>query len=102
MIDRGFDETKRIEILDFDLRAEIGGASRPYRDVRVAPEAALLHVAVIDTKCHQQLAHVADLDQESAAMAKRLDTDRSALLKNAVRERPGGAEVDMDQIWAEW
>src|ERR1017187_7191077 len=42
------DKGEGVQVLELDLGAERGGARRPYRDVRVAAQLALLHVAVRD------------------------------------------------------
>src|SRR5262249_885472 len=44
------DVAERIEVLDLDLRPERRAPARPDRDVRVAAERALLHVAVADAE----------------------------------------------------
>ncbi len=42
-----------VEVLDFDLDAERGRPGRPHRDVGVAAQAALFHVAVVDADGHE-------------------------------------------------
>src|SRR2546426_574843 len=50
------DVPERVQILDLDLRPERGAPPRTQRDVGVAPERALLHVAVADPEVDQYLA----------------------------------------------
>jgi hypothetical protein len=53
-IDRLLDKTKRIDVLDLRARAELFGALRAYRDIGVATERTLLHIAVADAKVAHQ------------------------------------------------
>src|SRR2546425_5951522 len=45
--------SERVHVLDLDFRAELAGAARPKRHVRVAAQRPLLHVAVRDAEEHQ-------------------------------------------------
>jgi hypothetical protein len=54
--ERAFDVAERIDVLDLDLRAELRRADRPDRDVGVAAQRPLLHVALGDAGEAQQAA----------------------------------------------
>src|SRR6266536_4172504 len=51
----------RVEVLDLDLRAELGGTGGPDADVRVAPHWPLLHAHVADAQCLQGRAQLGDV-----------------------------------------
>ena len=68
-LEGALDVPERVHVLDLDLRAELAGAARPKRHVRVAAQRPLLHVAAGD----------AEVDQHSA---ERLEV-RGSLLGRA-------------------
>ena len=49
-----FKKAEGIEVLDFAPGAELGAARNAHRDIGIAPERALLHVAVADAQPHHQ------------------------------------------------
>src|SRR5262249_45838064 len=60
VLQRLLKEPERVEILHLGLRAERRLAAWAHRDVRVAPQASLLHVAVVDAEPHEDRAQMAE------------------------------------------
>ena len=79
VLERALHVTERVEVLDLGLDAEAASPGTAHRDVGVAAEAALFHVAVVD----------AGRDQDGAQAAEELGRIR--------RCRTSGSADDLDQ-----
>ena len=60
VLERLLDVLEGVQVLDLGLGPERRRAHRPHRDVGVAAQAPLLHVAVVDANRHQNLAQPAE------------------------------------------
>ena len=111
LIERLLQEAERVEVLDLGLRAERRRARRPHRDVGVAAQAALFHVAVVDAEPDEDLAQAAeerrgvggrsqvglgdDLDERHAA-AVEVDVGLAIGIGEALVQRLAGVLFHVD------
>ena len=60
VVDRVFEKTKGVQVLDLGLGPKRRRSLQPHRHVRVAPEASFFHVAVVDAERDEQLAQITE------------------------------------------
>ena len=87
---RFLEKAERVDVLHLGFRAERGLSARTHRDVRVAAQAALLHVAVVHAERHQNLPQPAErvggiLGGAQIGMRHDLDEWRAAAVEVDVR-----------------
>ena len=104
--DAAFDEAEGVHVLQLGLRAELAGAGRAQRDVRVAAQRALLHVHVADAELAQRRAQQAQplaglLGRAQIGLGDDLRERRAAAVEvddALVRALDPAARADVDQL----
>ncbi len=90
MVDGFLDEAEGIDVLQLGARAEFLGAARAHRDVRIAAERSLLHVAVADAQIPHQRVHLLHVGDGFAGRAHlRLGDDLEQGRAGAIEIDPG-------------
>ncbi len=111
VLERLLQEAERVQVLDFGLGPERIRPSRAHRDVRVAAQASLLHVAVVDAKPDENRAQPCeefggvgrrpqvglrhDLDERRAA-AVVVDVGLAVGIDEALVQRLAGVFLEVD------
>ena len=85
---------ERVQVLQFGACTELGGTTRTQRHVGVAPEAALLHVAVADAKMHH------DGTQGLEIGHRLLRTSQVGFAHDFDERNPCTVEVDVAHVLA--